>query len=55
MTVREWAADRVQTLNTLLDITLRDTDCTDDRVAIGLTLLGDPTTQAALDTALLQR
>jgi transposase len=53
--VRDWAADRVQTINTLLDITLRDTDCTDDRLATLLTLLGDPTTQAALDAALLQR
>jgi transposase len=55
VTVRDWAADRVQTLNTLLDITLRDTDCTDDRLATVLTLLGDPTTQTALDAALLQR
>jgi transposase len=53
--VRDWAADRVQTINTLLSITLRDTDCTDDRLATLLTLLGDPTTQAALDAALMQR
>jgi transposase len=53
--VRDWAADRVQTLNILLDITLRDTDCTDDRLATILTMLGDPTTQATLDTALMQR
>ncbi len=45
----------VQTINTLLAITLRDTDCTDDRLATLLTMLGDPTTQAALDAALLQR
>jgi transposase len=55
VTVRAWAAERVQTLNTLLDITLRDTDCTDDRLATVLTVLGDPTTQTALDAALLQR
>jgi transposase len=55
VTVRDWAADRVQTLNTLLDIRLRDTDCTDDRLATVLTLLGDPTTQTALDAAQLQR
>jgi transposase len=55
VTVRDWAADRVQTLNTLLDITLRETDCTDDRLATVLTVLGDPTTQTALDAALLQR
>jgi transposase len=53
--VRDWATDRVQTLTTLLDITLRDTDCSDDRLARVLTLLGDPTTQATLDAALLQR
>lgn len=55
VTVRDWAADRVQTLNTLLGITLRETDCTDDRLATILTVLGDPTTQAALDTALMER
>jgi transposase len=55
VTLRDWASERVQTINTLLDITLRDTDCTDDRLAIILTLLGDPSTQAALDAALLQR
>ncbi|NCC36097.1 MAG: hypothetical protein EOM24_29390 [Chloroflexia bacterium] len=53
--VRDWAADRVQTINALLDITLRDTDCTDDRLATLLTMLGDPTTQATLDAALMQR
>jgi transposase len=53
--VRDWAADGVQTINTLLDITLRDTDCTDDRLASILTLLGDPATQATLDADLLQR
>src|SRR5262245_11191420 len=29
--VRDWAAERRQTITTLLQITLRDTDCTDDR------------------------
>jgi transposase len=53
--VRNWAAERPQTLNALLSITLRDTDCTDDRLANILTMLGDPETQAALDTAILQR
>src|SRR5919108_5382477 len=53
--VREWANDRQQTINTLLQITLRDTDCSDDRLANILTLLGDPATQAALDAALVQR
>jgi transposase len=55
VTVRDWATDRVQTINTLLGITLRDTDCTDDRLATILTRLGDPATQALLDAALLQR
>src|SRR3954453_11729751 len=53
--LRDWAADRVQTINTLLNITLRDTDCTDDRLALLLTLLGDPATQASLHAALLKR
>jgi transposase len=55
VTLRDWATDRAQTINTLLDIALRDTDCSDDRLAIILTMLGDPQTQAALDAALLQR
>src|SRR5215210_1809921 len=53
--VRDWATARAQTLNTLLDITLRETDCSDDRLANVLTMVGDPVTQAALDAALLQR
>lgn len=36
--VRDWVAERTQTFNTLLDLTLRDTDCTDDRLANVLTL-----------------
>lgn len=52
--VRDWAADRTQTINALLDIPLRDTDCTDDRLANILTRLGNPVTQAALDAALVQ-
>jgi len=55
VSVRDWAMERVQTLNTLLATTLRDTDCTDDRLARLLTLLGEQDTQAALDRALLQR
>ena len=55
VSVRDWAADHVQTLTTLLERTLRDTDCTDDRLARILTLLGDPATQATLDAALMQR
>src|ERR671916_1278492 len=52
--VRDWATARAYTLNTLLGITLRDTDCSDDRLANILSMLGDPETQAALDAALLQ-
>ncbi len=55
VTVRDWVTERAQTINTLLDLTLRETDCTDDRLATLLTLLGDPATQATLDAALLQR
>ena len=53
--VRDWAAQRTVTFNTVLDILLRDTDCTDDRLANVLSMLGDATTQATLDQALLQR
>jgi transposase len=55
VTVRDWAADRIQTINQLLQIRLRDTDCSDDRLASILSMLGDPATQAALDAALFQR
>jgi transposase len=53
--VRDWVAERIQTFNTLLDLPLRDTDCTDDRLANVLTMLGDAPTQARLDAALLQQ
>jgi hypothetical protein len=53
MAVRDWVAERTQTFNTLLAITLRDTDCTDDRLGHVLSMLGDETTQATLDGALL--
>ena len=53
--VRDWATARAHTLNTLLGITLRDTDCSDDRLANLLTMLGDPATQAALDAAFVQQ
>lgn len=53
--VRDWVAQRTVTCNTLLEITLRDTDCTDDRLANVLSMLGDETTQANLDQAMLQR
>ena len=53
--VRDWANARAHTLNTLLDITLRATDCSADRLANILTMLGDPATQATLDEALVQQ
>ena len=53
--VRDWVHDRMHTLTTLLDQPLRATDCSDDRLANILTRLGDPTIQASLDAALLQR
>jgi len=52
--LRDWAADRQRTINRLLDISLRETDCSDDRLACILSLLGDPSIQATLDAALLQ-
>lgn len=55
VSVRDWAIDHRQTLTALLDTQVRDTDCTDDRLARILTLLGDPQTQATLDAALMQR
>jgi len=53
--VRDWVTERTQTFDTLLDITLRDTDCTDDRLGKVLSLLGDETTQATLDGAMLRK
>lgn len=55
VSVRDWALERVQTITTLLGVALRETDCTDDRLARILTLLGEPATQAALDAVLMQR
>jgi transposase len=55
VTVREWVAARQQMFNALLGIELRDTDCTDDRLANALTMLGDEQVQAQLDQALVQQ
>jgi transposase len=52
--VREWVNQRQELFNRLLGIQLRDTDLTDDRLAICLTLLGDNKNQTALDQALVQ-
>lgn len=40
--VRDWAAARSHTIQTLLGIELRPTDCTDDRLANVLSMLGSP-------------
>lgn len=53
--VRDWAAARSHTIQTLLGTTLRPTDCTDDRLANVLSMLGSPATQATLDAALTQQ
>jgi transposase len=53
--VRDWVGQRTQTLSALLGQALRATDCTDDRLANILSMLGDRMTQASLDTALTQR
>jgi transposase len=52
--VRDWVAARQQMFNELLGITLRDTDCTDDRLASVLSTLGKPAVQAELNRAMLQ-
>src|SRR5262249_32310684 len=53
--VRDWVADRERTINPLLELSVREPDCSDDRLASILTLLGEPATQATLDAALLQQ
>jgi len=55
VSVRDWVAQRRSTFNSLLGITLRDTDLSDDRLANILSLLSPETTQAKLDAAMLQR
>lgn len=52
--LRDWAAERQQTIETLLGDPLRATDWTDDRLASVLTMIGDPALQATLDRAMLQ-
>ena len=44
--VRDWVAERTVPCNAWLELPLRDTDCTDDRLANVLTMLGAETTQA---------
>lgn len=50
--VRNWVAARQQMFNELLGITLRETDCTDDRLANALSMLGNPQVQTALNVAM---
>lgn len=52
--VRDWVAARKQMFNELLGIDLRDTDCTDDRLAIVLSIVGKSEVQAALNRAMLR-
>src|SRR4051794_26712914 len=53
--LRDWAAARSHTIETLLGFQLRSTDCTDDRLANLLSMLGRPSTQETLDAALSQQ
>jgi len=55
VSLREWVAARSQTFATLRGLPLRPTDCSDDRLATVLTLLGDPATPARLDAACTQQ
>lgn len=52
--VREWANERRAMLNRALGIDLRDTDLSDDRLAILLSVLGQDRVQRQLDQALLE-
>ena len=52
--VRDWVNARRQTFNSLLGIELRDTDCTDDRLANALSMLGELETQMKLDQTLMR-
>jgi transposase len=51
--VREWVQARTEMFNRLLGIELRETDCSDDRLAIVLSLLGKPRSQMILDEQLV--
>lgn len=52
--VRDWVAERRETFNQLLGIQLRETDCSDDRLAIVLTLLGEVATQMGIEDKLMK-
>jgi transposase len=51
--VRDWVNAGRETFNRLLGIELRETDCSDDRLAIILSLLGNMSVQEAMDVELL--
>ena len=53
VTVREWAEQRAQTIQDMLGMPLRTTDCTDDRLANVLSMLGNVETQQKLDCLLV--
>lgn len=53
--LREWAAARAHTIESVLAVPLRPTDCTDDRLANLLSLLGRPRLQETLDNTITQR
>jgi len=53
--VRDWVQARRELFNTQLGLDLRETDCSDDRLANVLTMLGDPLTQFQMDEAMLKR
>src|SRR5579863_544465 len=53
VSVREWVDQRAHTFASLLGSPLRDTDCTDDRLANVLSMLGSADVQAQLDADLV--
>jgi transposase len=52
--VREWVNDRQQVFNALLGIRLRETELSDDRLAVVLGKLGDEGIQAVVDEAMVR-
>ncbi len=52
--VRTWANDRRQMFNTLLGLELRDTDLSDDRLAVVLDKIGDERIQEQADEAMIR-
>jgi transposase len=53
VSVRDWVQERAQTFASLLSTPLRQTDCTDDRLANVLSMLAPPQIQAKLDADLV--